>query len=110
MSVCTGVCAFLVDPSKHVGRVVIATRALWISSGSKRGENMCSDRTILLKIEEVARMFSIQPKTIMEWTSRGILPAIKISRTTRYRLSDVESLIASHSTDKSIRGESNDVG
>jgi excisionase family DNA binding protein len=62
----------------------------------------------LLKIEQVAEMFAIQPKTVMSWTKKGLLPAIKVGRTTRYRPEDVQHLIDRHRT--KVQEDTNDLG
>ena len=62
----------------------------------------------LLKIEQVAEMFAIQPKTVMSWTRKGLLPAIKIGRTTRYRPEDVKHFIDQNRT--KVQEDTNDLG
>ena len=62
----------------------------------------------LLKIDQAAEMLAIQPKTVMSWTRKGLLPAIKIGRTTRYRPEDVQHLIDQHRT--KVQEETNDLG
>ena len=62
----------------------------------------------LLKIDQAAEMLAIQPKTVMSWTRKGLLPAIKVGRTTRYRPEDVQHLIDRHRT--KVQEDTNDLG
>jgi excisionase family DNA binding protein len=62
----------------------------------------------LMKTQQVAEMFAIQRKTVMSWTKKGLLPAIKVGGTTRYRPEDVQHLIDQHRT--KVQGDTNDLG
>jgi excisionase family DNA binding protein len=62
----------------------------------------------LMKIQQVAEMFAIQRKTVMSWTTKGLLPAIKVGGTTRYRPEDVQHLIDQHRT--KVQEDTNDLG
>jgi len=62
----------------------------------------------LMKIQQVAEMFAIQRKTVMSWTKKGLLTAIKVGRTTRYRPEDVKHFIDQNST--KVQEDTNDLG
>jgi len=49
----------------------------------------------LLSSEEVALLMGIQPKTLATWraTKRYELPYVKVGRSVRYRLKDLEDFI-----------------
>ena len=50
----------------------------------------------LLSTEQAAKLLGIKPTTLENWrcTNRVPIPYIRIGRTVRYQLSDIESLIA----------------
>lgn len=46
----------------------------------------------LLTTEQVASSWSVCPKTVRRFAKRGVLPEVKIGRSIRYRLSDVQRI------------------
>lgn len=47
----------------------------------------------LISVKEAADLVGLQPKTIYNWTYEGKLPAYKVGRTKRVKLSDLEKLV-----------------
>ena len=48
----------------------------------------------LLKAPDVARLLSVDARTVWRWASAGVIPApLRIGGTTRWRKSDIDSLI-----------------
>ena len=54
----------------------------------------------LLTREQAADVLGLSPATLAAWHSRGphILPAVKLNRAIRYRMTDLQQLIASRLT------------
>jgi excisionase family DNA binding protein len=54
--------------------------------------------TNLLTTEEVAKMLGLQEHTLRDWrrAKRHPLPYVKVGRSVRFRLSDVEAFISAH--------------
>jgi len=51
-------------------------------------------RISLLSVKAAAQMLSCSEATVRKWAYRRQLPAVKVGRLTRFRLTDVEALIA----------------
>ena len=57
----------------------------------------------LLRVEEAARLATVQPSTIRAWLTQGKLPRVKVGRCTRILRRDLEELIhAGCTTPKAI--------
>jgi excisionase family DNA binding protein len=48
----------------------------------------------LLDVNEAAAMLSLKPSTLYQWAYERRLPIVKLGRALRFRLSDIEELIA----------------
>jgi excisionase family DNA binding protein len=67
-------------------------------SGSKRS-TMTSDLTSqlpdrLLTVTEAAALISLQPRTLYKWAYQGRIPAVKLGRALRFRLTTLLRLMA----------------
>jgi excisionase family DNA binding protein len=51
-----------------------------------------TDRRLLVKVEEAADMLSVSKAAIRKWLSYGLLNPVKVGRSVRLRLSDVEQI------------------
>jgi excisionase family DNA binding protein len=63
----------------------------------------------LVTARQVAEHLGVTPKTVLRWTGRGLLPAIKLpSGAIRYRPEDVDAWLHEHETgaDDASRGVS----
>jgi excisionase family DNA binding protein len=53
----------------------------------------------LLTTREIAEVLSVSPETVLRWTRRGELPAIRLpGGALRYRRDEIEDWLAAHST------------
>ena len=52
-----------------------------------------SKKSGLIKTTQAAEKFDVKPATIRNWYKRGLLPAIKIGKTIRFKEEDVEKLL-----------------
>ena len=48
----------------------------------------------LLDVKEAAEMLGLKPSTLYQWAYERRLPVVKLGRTLRFRLSDIQALIA----------------
>lgn len=48
----------------------------------------------LLTAGEVAAVFDVLTATVYQWKKRGLLPYIRVGRTIRFRVEDVDALLA----------------
>ena len=53
----------------------------------------------LLTLQQVAEFFGISARTLRRWRQRGLLPAIRIAGTVRFRLADLEHALADSAGD-----------
>lgn len=66
-----------------------------VAPDSRAGrEPMPHARSSLLSVKEAAKMLSCSEAAVRKWVYRRWLPAIKVGRLTRLRVTDVEALIA----------------
>ncbi len=56
----------------------------------------------LLNVKQVAQYLQLKESTIYSWAQDGKIPAIKIGRTWRFRLSDLDNWLELH-----LKGEPN---
>lgn len=52
-----------------------------------------ADAVALLTTSQVARIFSVSPKTVCAWANDGQLPAVRIGQTIRFHPAVIERLI-----------------
>jgi len=50
-------------------------------------------RAELLTTDEVAARFRVTRQTVARWAGEGLLDPVRMKRTVRYRLSDIEALL-----------------
>ncbi len=50
-------------------------------------------REPLLTKHEAARFFQVSSRCLDDWMARGLVPYLKIGRTVRFRLADVQSFL-----------------
>lgn len=66
-------------------------------SSKHHPSEVSSTQTRLLTAKQAAEYLGIRPKTFWEWTSKGVIPAVKIpGANPRYDLRDLEALIEQH--------------
>jgi len=58
----------------------------------------------LLTRTEVSKMLGISLPTLHQWTKEGIVPAVRLNSSVRYRMSDVESAMKEVQSLKYMRG------
>lgn len=49
---------------------------------------------LVIKQKDAAAMLSVSTRTLRRWTEDGTIPSVTIGRLVRYRVSDLESLVA----------------
>jgi len=64
-----------------------------LSEGTDQGHNGPQVLSGLLTMAQLSEIFQVTPRTIQRWTAEGMLPVIRLGRTTRYNLEDIRTLI-----------------
>jgi excisionase family DNA binding protein len=54
------------------------------------------ERLILLRDRQVADLLNVTTRTVYGWTDKGLLKAIRVAHTTRFRAKDIERFIKRH--------------
>jgi excisionase family DNA binding protein len=55
-------------------------------------QDIISDDERYLTVEQAANMLQVSRVTLWDWNKKGILPAFKIGRQVRYKLSDIQKI------------------
>jgi excisionase family DNA binding protein len=87
-------------PAIKIGRILRFRRAD-IETWSATGEVQSADddtvqSNTLLTVKEVAEYLRMKESTVYVWAQEGKIPAIKISRTWRFRQADLAAWLARH--------------
>ncbi|WP_460801515.1 helix-turn-helix domain-containing protein [Microbacterium sp. GXF6406] len=55
---------------------------------------------IVVNQQSAAAMLSVSTKTVKRWTDNGTIPSVTLGGLVRYRVADLESLVASASSNQ----------
>ncbi len=57
-----------------------------------------------VSVEQVARHLDVKPDTVYKWLDRGVMPAHKVGRLWRFRLSEINDWVTSGEAKRRIEG------
>ena len=71
--------------------LLIAIQKLAKTIGQNKQDIISSDEQYLT-IDQAAKLLQVSRVTLWDWKKKGILPAFKIGRQVRYKLSDIQKI------------------
>ena len=56
----------------------------------------------LIDVTQLAEMLGVKPKTIYDWSHKGLIPCVKLGRLLRFDPDDIERLVKSKKRERAL--------